>query len=91
MKTIIIIFFSSVLLFSQAKDTLVSKQGLRTQIDSVIAEKDTLINYIQKLILQNVYEKNMSIQVDDKIYFLRDELIKRQQLEEMRELYFKKE
>jgi hypothetical protein len=91
MKTIIIIFFSSVLLFSQGKDTLISKQELSVKLDSVIAEKDTLINYIQKLILQNVYEKNMSIQVDDKIYFLRDELIKRQQLEEMRELYFKKE
>jgi hypothetical protein len=86
MKTLIILFTILFTCLTYSQDSTFVKN-----LDKQIAEKDSIINHLQAVIIKDAFEKNISVQIGDKKLFFRDEVIKLQQLEEMRELYFKKE
>jgi cell division protein FtsL len=55
MKTLIIIIFCSIALFSQEKDSAFVKE-----LDKQIAEKDSLVNYMQNVIIKEATENCFS-------------------------------
>jgi hypothetical protein len=70
--------------FIQAQDSTFVKK-----INYEIAEKDTLISYLQNALIQDAFDKNISIQIGKQKFFFRDEIIRKQELEKLRELYLK--
>jgi hypothetical protein len=86
MKTLIILFAVLFAGLTYSQDSTFVKK-----IDYEIAEKDTLIGYLQNALIQDAYDKNISIQIGKQKFFFRDEIIKKQELEKLRELYLKEE
>jgi hypothetical protein len=87
MKSLLtVIIFVSCVAFIHAQDSTFVKK-----IDYEIAQKDTLIGYLQNALIQDAYDKNISIQIGKQKFFFRDEIIKKQELEKLRELYLKEE
>jgi hypothetical protein len=86
MKTLIILFTILFTCLTYSQDSTFVKN-----LDKQIAEKDTLIGNMQNAFIQEAYDKNFFIVVGNKKIYFRDEIIKKQELEKLRELYLKEE